>query len=66
MKDYYKWGALGPAIYENSPGIAIEDLKDIVLEITGENDGSSWHWIVSLNDGEFAYVEGWCDYTGWD
>lgn len=40
--------------------------EEIVMEITGENDGPNWHWILRLEDGSFAYVEGWCDYTGWD
>jgi hypothetical protein len=34
--------------------------------IYGENDEYSWHWLVELNDGRFAYISGECDYTGWD
>lgn len=40
--------------------------KRIALELTGENDGAEWHWIVELQDGTWAYVHGGCDYTGWD
>ena len=41
------------------------DLQEILLEITGENDGEDWHWIVKSETG-FAYIHGGCDYTGWD
>jgi len=41
------------------------DLVDELLEITGENDEASWHWIVTTTSG-FAYISGGCDYTGWD
>jgi len=41
------------------------DLVDVLLEITGENNEASWHWIVKTASG-FAYISGWCDYTGWD
>ncbi len=41
------------------------DLVDEILTITGENDEASWHWIVKTISG-FAYISGWCDYTGWD
>jgi len=40
--------------------------SEILLELTGENDGPAWHWIVKLYSGGFAYIEGSCDYTGWD
>ena len=41
------------------------DLVDVLLEITGENDGASWHWIVKTASG-YAYISGGCDFTGWD
>ena len=61
MKDNYD---LMAACREN--GIQHDDIAGVVLEITGENDEYSWHWLVSLSDGRFAYITGWCDYTGWD
>ena len=39
--------------------------KKIHLELTGENDGAEWHWLVELENGSFAYIHGGCDYTGW-
>jgi len=41
------------------------DLVDVLLEITGENNEASWHWIVRTTSG-YAYISGGCDYTGWD
>ena len=47
-------------------GIDSSDLLKVLLELTGENDGASWHWILSTKTGGFAYISGGCDYTGWD
>lgn len=41
-------------------------VKRVVAVVEGENDGANWHWVVELNDGRFAYLQGGCDYTGWD
>ena len=56
-------GSLIAACESNS--VDSSDLVDVILEITGENDEASWHWIVKTTSG-FAYISGWCDYTGWD
>jgi hypothetical protein len=40
--------------------------RQVLLEITGENDGPDWVWIVLLKDGRHAYIRGGCDYTGWE
>ena len=45
--------------------IRYSDIEDVLLEITGENDGADWHWIVETTFG-CAYIHGGCDYTGWD
>lgn len=39
---------------------------EILASIEGANDEDDWHWIVRLEDGQFAYITGGCDYTGWD
>ena len=46
--------------------VNISDLSEIVLELTGYNDGYPWHWICKRDDGGYAYITGGCDYTGWD
>jgi hypothetical protein len=53
------------AIHNNS-GPNVAEIDGIVLQITGENDVSDWHWIVKMKDGSFGYGHGGCDYTGWD
>ena len=62
------------ALYNNpgnaTPGHALvwTDLEGaaVLHELTGENDGPEWHWLVRLADGRHAYIHGGCDYTGWD
>lgn len=43
-----------------------DDILNVLAVWEGQNDGDSWRWIVELNNGKFAYLIGWCDYTGWD
>ncbi len=56
---------LQSALSNNHPGPSAE-IKRVLAVIEGERDGAHWHWIVELEDGTFAYLNGWCDYTGWD
>jgi hypothetical protein len=37
-----------------------------VMEQEGENDGQSWIWQVTFEDGSVWIADGSCDYTGWD
>lgn len=32
----------------------------------GQRDAESWVWVMDLDDGSTWWLEGWCDYTGWD
>src|SRR4051812_39343480 len=43
----------------------IGDVDKIVCKVDGENDTASWVGVFRLNDGRFAAVHAWCDYTGW-
>lgn len=48
-------------------GFAMADI-DSALAAWGENgDYAEWSggFLLRLKDGRFAYVEGWCDTTGW-
>lgn len=58
------------AAVHNNPGKGLSwvDLEGcaVLYELTGDNDGPDWHWIVLLADGRHAYINGGCDYTGWD
>ncbi len=51
----------------------IFDIKKVVAVFEGERDKEDWRWIIKLtpqaakkNGGRFAYLQGGCDYTGWD
>lgn len=57
----------------NNPieGVAIDSVEGILAELPGANDEIDWHWIIRLlPDGDgvarYAYIDAWCDYSGWD
>lgn len=52
--------------YNPQDGITDETIAAVLAVWEGENDGDDWRWIVSLTDGRFAFIQGGCDYTGWD
>lgn len=43
-----------------------EDIAEILHFSEGYNDGDSWVGVFRLKNGQFGYVDAWCDYTGWD
>lgn len=47
-------------------GFSVEDIKRVLAVWEGENDGDDWRWILVLNSGKFVFLQGGCDYTGWD
>ena len=70
--DYYEYSdALGwdlaAALEWNGLAEYLPRISHVLAVVEGENDGPHWHWIVALKDpATFAYINGWCDYTGWD
>lgn len=48
------------------PELTIERVDRILAVWEGERDGDDWRWVVSLTDGKYAFIQGGCDYTGWD
>ena len=44
----------------------LDEIKKVLAVHEGENDGDDWRWVLSLKDGRFAFLQGGCDYTGWD
>ena len=44
----------------------IDDIHVVIAVWEGQNDVDSWRWILRLNTGKYAFLVGWCDYTGWD
>jgi hypothetical protein len=52
--------------YNPQTEITVETTDRILAVWEGENDGDDWRWVVRRTDGKFVYVQGGCDYTGWD
>ena len=57
----------------NPQPFTVEDIEKVLAVWEGENDGDDWRWIIKLsknsgdaNGGRFVFLEGGCDYTGWD
>ena len=57
----------------NDVSITLFDIENVIAVWEGQNDGDSWRWIIKVspecskkNGGRFAFIEGGCDYTGWD
>lgn len=53
------------AMGSDNGGFRLEDVAYVLAYLSGENDGPSYHWIIAMKDHTYAYVTGWCDYTGW-
>lgn len=52
--------------YNPQDGITPDTIAAVLAVWEGENDGDDWRWVIRLNDGRFAFIQGGCDYTGWD
>ena len=52
--------------FNSQDGFSVEDIKRVLAVWEGENDGDDWRWILVLNSGKFVFLQGGCDYTGWD
>lgn len=52
--------------YNPQDGFGLDDIKQVLAVYEGENEERDWRWVLELNDGRFVYLQGGCDYTGWD
>lgn len=52
--------------YNPQEGYTVDDIAEVLAVWEGQNDGDFWRWILRLNDGRFVFLDGGCDYTGWD
>lgn len=59
------WNLLA-CLRENEQPFAITEVKKVLSVYEGENDEAYWRWIIELDDERFVYLNGWCDYSGWD
>jgi hypothetical protein len=45
----------------------IGSVVHVIAYVEGHvGDGTNWHWVVELNDGQFMYVAGWRGDDGWE
>lgn len=53
---------------DNNPqeAFTLDDIDKVLAVWEGENDGDDWRWVMRLKDGRFVFLQGGCDYTGWD
>lgn len=56
------------AALENNPqeNFTADNILNVMAVFEGENEGAEWAWVVKLTSGRFAYIQGGCDFTGWD
>lgn len=67
-REVFKYGAspIGIEGYAGSTaGFDVDDVALVIASRYGHNDDASWLAAVKLLDGRYAYIEAWCDYTGW-
>lgn len=57
---------LGACLEYNAQSFSDSDIKEVLAVWEGEHDGDDWRWILALNDGRYVFLQGGCDYTGWD
>jgi hypothetical protein len=52
--------------YNPQNGFELKDVNRVLAVFEGEHDTEHWRWILQLKDNTFVFMQGWCDYTGWD
>lgn len=52
--------------HNTQEGYNADDIAEVLAVWEGENEGDDWRWILRLNDGRFVFLQGGCDFTGWD
>lgn len=57
----------------NAQPFNIDDIEKVLAVFEGANDEKDWRWVIKLTkeaakkfENKFAYLQGGCDYTGWD
>ena len=65
---------LDACLQYNPQPFTIHDIEKVLAVWEGENDGDDWRWVIQLKShlqvegqtGKYVYLQGGCDYTGWD
>lgn len=59
-------GPLAYACYYHPTTLDIETVATVHRYWTDGADEPAFAWAVEMDDGTFAFVSGWHDFTGWD
>lgn len=64
---------LSACLEYNGQSFDITDIEKVLAVWTGERDEEDWRWVIKVtkqcadkNGGSFVFLQGGCDYTGWD
>ena len=57
---------LHACLIANPQGFSVHDIEKVLAVFEGENDGPDWRWILGMVDGRCIFLQGGCDYTGWE
>lgn len=57
---------LQACLEHNPQEFTAEAVEKVLAVWEGQNDGDDWRWVLLLKDGRYAFLQGGCDYTGWD
>lgn len=64
---------LSACLEYNSQSFDITDIEKVLAVWEGERDEEDWRWVIKVtkqcaekNGGRFVFLQGGCDYTGWD
>ena len=52
--------------YNPQETFTVLDIKEVRAVYEGCNDERDWRWVLELHDSRFVFLQGGCDYTGWD
>lgn len=52
--------------YNPQGAFVVEDIQKVLAVYEGKNDEEDWRWVLRLKDGRYVFLQGGCDYTGWD
>ena len=57
---------LSACLEYNSQPFSVDEIQQVVAVWEGQRDESDWRWVLKLGRGKYTFLQGGCDYTGWD
>ena len=65
--------SLSACLEYNPQSFDLQNVEKVLAVWEGEHDGDDWRWVIKVNSvcskkngGRFVFLQGGCDYTGWD